>query len=175
MKNMRNENGNTILEFEIPTRGLLGFRSTFVLMTKGEGTLYHSFSHYARHCGKIEKRTVGSLISGLNGITTAYALWNLQERGPIFIHPGTEVYEGMIIGEHNQGSDLVVNPIKGKKLTNMRASGSDDAINLTPPVEIELERALEYIQEDEYVEVTPKSIRLRKKFLTENERKRNKG
>jgi GTP-binding protein len=172
MKNMSNENGNTIMEFEIPTRGLLGFRSTFVVLTKGEGTLYHSFSHFAPYCGKIAKRSVGSLISGVNGITTAYALWNLQERGPIFIHPVTEVYEGMIIGEHNQGTDLVVNPIKGKKLTNVRSSGSDDAINLTPPVEVELEKALEYIQDDEYVEVTPKSIRLRKKYLTANDRKR---
>jgi len=172
MKNMVHENGQTIVEFEIPTRGLLGFRSTFVVLTKGEGTLYHSFSHFAPHCGKIEKRAVGSLISGEMGTTTAYALWNLQERGPIFIHPATEVYEGMIIGEHNQGTDLVVNPIKGKKLTNVRASGSDDSINLTPPLEVELEKALEYIQDDEYVEVTPGSIRLRKKYLTENDRKR---
>ncbi len=172
MKNMSNESGNTIMEFEIPTRGLLGFRSTFVVLTKGEGTLYHSFSHFAPHCGKIEKRSVGSLISGVSGVTTAYSLWNLQERGPIFIHPVTEVYEGMIIGEHNQGTDLVVNPIKGKKLTNVRASGSDEAINLTPPVEVELEKALEYIQDDEYVEVTPKSIRLRKRYLTDNDRRK---
>lgn len=172
MQNMSNLNGNTTMEFEIPTRGLLGFRSSFVVMTKGEGTLYHSFSHFAPHCGKIDKRTVGSMICGITGITTAYSLWNLQERGPIFIQPGTEVYEGMIIGEHNQGTDLVVNPLKGKKLTNVRASGSDEAINLTPPIEINLEKALEYIQEDEYAEVTPKSIRLRKKYLTENDRKR---
>ncbi len=173
MKNMSSENGNSTLEFEVPTRGLLGFRSSFVVMTKGEGTLYHSFSHFAPHCGKIEKRTVGSMISGVTGMTSAYALWNLQERGPIFIHPVTEVYEGMIIGEYNQGSDLVVNPLKGKKLTNVRASGSDEAINLTPPVEVELEKALEYIQEDEYVEVTPKSIRLRKKHLSDIDRRRN--
>ena len=172
MKNMSNKNGNTIMEFEIPTRGLLGFRSTFVVLTKGEGTLYHSFNHFAPHCGKIEKRTVGSMISGATGTTSAYSLWNLQERGPIFIHPATEVYEGMIIGEHNQGTDLVVNPLKGKKLTNVRASGSDEAITLTPPVEVELEKALEYIQDDEYVEVTPKSIRLRKKYLTDNDRRR---
>ncbi len=174
MKNMANENGNSIMEFEIPTRGLLGFRSSFVVLTKGEGTLYHSFSHFAPHCGKIEKRTVGSMICGVNGITTAYSLWNLQERGPIFIHPVTEVYEGMIIGEHNQGTDLVVNPIKPKKLSNVRSSGADEAINLTPPVQVELEKALEYIQDDEYVEVTPKSIRLRKKYLTEIDRKRQK-
>ncbi|MFC1748803.1 translational GTPase TypA [Pseudomonadota bacterium] len=174
MKNMSNENGNSILEFEIPTRGLLGFRSTFVLITRGEGTIYHSFSHFAPHCGKIDKRTVGSMISGETGVTSAFALWNLQERGPIFIHPVTEVYEGMIIGEHNQGTDLVVNPLKGKNLTNIRSAGADDAINLTPPIEVELEKALEYIQDDEYVEVTPKNIRLRKKYLTETDRKRQK-
>jgi len=173
MKNMSNENENAIMEFEIPTRGLLGFRSTFIVLTKGEGTLYHSFSHFAPHCGKIDKRSVGSMICGFTGVASAYALWNLQERGPIFIHPATEVYEGMIIGEHNQGTDLYVNPMKGKKLSNVRSSGADDAINLTPPLVVELEKALEYIQEDEYVEITPKSIRLRKKYLTENERKRN--
>ena len=173
MKNMSNEKDNTIMEFEITTRGLLGFRSTFVTLTRGEGTLYHSFSHFAPHCGKIEKRTVGSLISGMTGTTTAYALWKLQERGPIFIHPVTEVYEGMIIGEHNQGTDLAVNPIKGKSLTNVRSSGADDAINLTPPVEVVLEKALEYVADDEYVEVTPKSIRLRKKYLTDNDRRRH--
>ncbi|MCD6109856.1 translational GTPase TypA [bacterium] len=170
MKNMSNENGNTIMEFEIPTRGLLGFRSNFVILTKGEGTLYHSFSHFAPHCGKIDKRKVGSMISGVTGVSTAYALWNLQERGPIFIHPVTEVYEGMIIGEHNQGTDLVVNPIKGKKLSNVRSSSADEAINLITPVPITLEKALEYIQVDEYAEITPESIRLRKKYLTKNDR-----
>ncbi len=173
MKNMKSENGNTLLEFEIPTRGLLGFRSTFIILTKGEWTLYHSFSHFAPHCGKIEKRSVGSLISGVTGVTTAYSLWNLQERGPIFIHPVTEVYEWMILWEHNQGTDLVVNPIKPKKLTNVRSSGADDAINLTPPLEVELEKAIEYIKDDEFVEVTPTTIRLRKKLLTEIDRKRN--
>lgn len=172
MLNMTTKNGNTILEFEVPTRGLLGFRSTFIILTRGEGTMYHSFEKFAPHCGKIDKRSAGSLISGEMGVTTAYSLWNLQERGPIFIHPTTEVYEGMIIGEHNQGTDLTVNPIKGKKLTNVRSSGADDAINLTPPLEVTLEKAIEYIQHDEYVEVTPKNIRLRKKFLTESERKR---
>ena len=172
MKNMSTENGNTLLEFEVPTRGLLGFRSTFIILTRGEGTLYHSFDKFAPHCGKIDKRSVGSLISGETGVTTAYSLWNLQERGPIFIHPTTEVYEGMIIGEHNQGTDLTVNPIKGKKLTNVRSSGADDAINLTPPIEMTLEKAIEYVQDGEYVEVTPKSVRLRKKFLLEVDRKR---
>jgi GTP-binding protein len=174
MKNMVTENQVTLLEFEIPARGLLGIRSNFIILTKGEGTLFNSFSHFAPHVGAIEKRSVGSLISGETGTATAFSLWKLQERGPIFIHPATQIYEGMIIGEHNQGSDLTVNPIKGKQLTNVRSSGADDAINLTPPIEMTLEKSLEYIKEDEYVEITPKNIRLRKKWLTEVERKRNK-
>jgi len=174
MKDMKTDNGVTTVEFLAPARGLLGLRSNFIILTKGEGTMYASFSHFGPHLGPIEKRTVGSLISRETGETTAFSLWNLQERGAIFVNPAQKVYEGMIIGEHNQGSDLTVNPIKGKKLTNVRASGSDDAINLTPPVEITLEKALSYIKEDEYVEITPTSIRLRKKWLTEVERKRNK-
>jgi GTP-binding protein len=127
----------------------------------------------APHMGKIEKRKVGSLISGVTGTTTGFSLWKLQERGPIFIHAVTPVYEGMIIGEHNQGNDLTVNPVKAKQLTNVRSSGADDAITLTPPIEVTLEKALEYIKEDEYVEITPQNIRLRKKFLKEIDRKRN--
>lgn len=173
MTNMVTENGTTTLEFLIPSRGLLGTRSNFIILTKGEGTLFSSFSHLAPFVGTISKRQVGSLISGVSGDTTAFSLWNLQERGAIFIHPATKVYEGMIIGEHNQGSDLTVNPIKGKKLTNVRSSGADDAIKLIPPLEVSLEKALEYIKDDEYVEVTPKEIRLRKRFLTEVDRKRN--
>jgi GTP-binding protein len=171
MQNMVSDNGTTQLEFVAPTRGLLGFRSVFILLTKGEGTFYHSFSHEP-YCGAIEKRQVGSMISQETGTALAFALYNLQPRGPIFIHPQTEVYEGMIIGEHNQGTDLTVNPLKGKKLTNVRASGTDDAIALTPPVEITLEKAIEYIADDEYAEITPSKIRLRKKFLKEHERKR---
>lgn len=173
MTNMKTENGLTQLEFDIPVRGLLGIRSNFIILTKGEGTMYGSFARMAPHAGPIEKRQVGSLISGEKGTATGYSLWKLQERGPLFIHPAIEVYEGMIIGEHNQGTDLTVNPIKGKQLTNVRSSGADDAINLTPPIEVTLEKALEYIKEDEYVEVTPENIRLRKKWLTEVERKRN--
>ena len=172
MRNMKSENGIVNLEFSVPTRGLLGFRGVFIILTKGEGTFYHAFEKYIPHLGKIEKRQVGSMISGVDGETTAYALWNLQERGPLFVGPQTKVYEGMIIGEHNQGTDLVVNPLKGKKLTNVRASGKDDAINLTPPLEMTLEKALEYIADDEYVEITPENIRLRKKFRNETERKR---
>lgn len=174
MKNIQTLNGNTMMEFEVPTRGLLGFRSLFLLLTRGEGTLYHAFDHFAPYLGAIEKRNVGSLICGETGSTMAYSLWKLQERGPLFIGPATEVYEGMIIGEHNQGTDLTVNPNKNKQLTNVRASGSDEALTLTPINEMTLEKAIEYIKEDEYVEITPKSIRLRKKYLSENERKRNK-
>lgn len=173
MKDMKTENGNTVLEFEAPTRGLLGFRSVFLLLTRGEGTFYHAFDHFAPHVGPIEKRAVGSMISGETGSTMAYSLWKLQERGPLFVEAATDIYEGMIIGEHNQGTDLTVNPTKNKKLTNVRASGSDEALNLTPIIEMTLEKAIEYIKEDEYVEITPINIRLRKKFLKEHERKRN--
>jgi GTP-binding protein len=172
MKNMKSENKNTLLEFEVPTRGLLGFRGAFLMMTRGEGTLYHSFDHMEPHRGKIEKRSVGSMISGEPGTAMAYSIWKLQERGPFFINPQLEVYEGMIIGEHNQGTDIVVNVTKNKKLTNVRASGTDEALTLTPPIEITLEKAIEYIKDGEYVEITPKNIRLRKKWLSEQERKK---
>jgi len=174
MKNMVMENGNTMLEFEMPARGLLGIRSNFIIHTKGEGTMFSSFSHYAPHMGKIERRMVGSLISGETGESVGYSLWKLQERGPLFIGAAVKIYEGMIIGEHNQGSDLTVNATKGKQLTNVRSSGTDEAVNLTPPIPVTLEVALEYIKDDEYVEATPLNIRLRKKHLKENERKRNK-
>lgn len=173
MKNMVAENGNTMLEFEMPARGLLGIRSHFIIITKGEGTLFSSFSHFAPHVGTIERRQVGSLISGEQGESVAYSLWKLQDRGPLFIKPAVKIYEGMIIGEHNQGSDLTVNATKGKQLTNVRSSGTDEAVNLVPPVEVTLEAGLEYIKEDEYIEVTPENIRLRKKWLKEHERKRN--
>ena len=174
MKNMKSENGNTMLEFEVPTRGLLGFRSIFMLLTRGEGTLYHSFDRFAPFVGEIEKRTVGSMISAETGATMAYSLWKLQERGPLFVGPATEVYEGMIIGEHNQGNDLAVNPIKNKKLSNVRSSGADEALTLTPILPVSLESAIEYIKEDEYAEITPTQVRLRKKHLTELDRKRTK-
>jgi GTP-binding protein len=172
MKDMKTENGITSMEFEVPTRGLLGFRSMFIIETKGEGIMYSSFSHYDEFRGPIEKRDVGSMISGFAGMTMAYSLWKLEERGPMLIEPATAVYEGMIIGEHLKGGDLVVNPNKNKQLTNMRASGADEAIRLTPIRKMTLEDALDYIKDDEYVEVTPRSIRLRKKYLTENERKK---
>lgn len=172
MTNMKSENGLTQLEFDIPARGILGIRSNFIILTKGEGTMYNSFARMEPYVGAIEKRKVGSLISGENGEATGYSIWKLQERGPIFIRPATPLYEGMIVGEHNQGSDLTVNLTKGKQLTNVRSSGADDAITITPPVEVTLETALEYIKEDEYVEVTPGNIRLRKKYLKEVDRKR---
>ena len=172
IENMTRSGDRTVLDFEIPTRGLLGFRSALLLMTHGEGVLYHIFDHYGPHRGAIAKRDVGSMISGMSGAAVGFALGNLQERGPLFIGPGAQVYEGMIVGEHNKGDDLVVNPLKGKELTNMRAAGSDDAIKLTPPKEITLDAAIEYIQDDEYVEITPKTIRLRKKLLQKSDRKR---
>ncbi len=172
IESMKTAGDRVILEFDIPTRGLLGFRSQIMVMTHGEGVLYNTFDHYGPHRGPIKKREAGSMISGFTGTAVAFALNNLQERGPLFIGPGTEVYEGMIIGEHSKGSDLVVNPLKGKQLTNMRAAGSDDAIKLTPPKEMSLDAAIEYIQDDEYVEVTPKNIRLRKKLLLKSDRKK---
>lgn len=172
MIHMNSENGSTRLEYLIPTRGLLGFRMEFVTTTRGEGTLSHLFAKYDEFAGAIERRTTGSLISGFNGKTLAFSLNNLQERGDLFVGPAEDVYEGMVIGTSSKGS-MVVNPTKGKQLTNMRSSGADDAIQLTPPIDMTLERALEYIDDDEYVEVTPESIRIRKKHLTENERKRN--
>ncbi|MDD2745017.1 MAG: translational GTPase TypA [Candidatus Gracilibacteria bacterium] len=172
IKNMDTKNGITNLEFEVPTRGLLGFRSLFVTQTKGEGIIYSAFSHYEEYKGSIEKREVGCMISGVGGNAMAYSLWKLEERGPIFIDPQTEVYEGMVIGEHLKGGDLVVNPTKNKQLTNMRASGTDEAVRLTPPRKFSLEEALDYISTNEYVEVTPSNIRIRMKGLTEADRKR---
>ncbi len=172
MTDMKTENGITSMEFEVPTRGLLGFRSIFTVDTKGEGIMYSSFSKYDVFKGPIEKREVGSMISGFPGTAMAYSLWKLEERGPILIEPTTEVYEGMVIGEHLKGGDLIVNPTKNKQLTNMRASGTDEAVRLTPIRKMTLEDCLDYIGSDEYVEVTPSTLRIRKKFLTENERKR---
>ncbi len=174
MSNMVEENGVVNLEFSVPTRWLLGFKSEFTTMTKGEGLLSSSFDKFEEFKGPIEKRAVWSMISMENGKTMAYSLFNLQERGTIFVEPATEIYEGMIIGESAKDQDLTVNATKNKKLTNVRASGSDEALKLTPPKLMTLEEAIDYIGNDEYVEVTPETIRLRKKFLTETERKRNK-
>ncbi|OGJ56104.1 GTP-binding protein TypA [Candidatus Peribacteria bacterium RIFCSPHIGHO2_01_FULL_51_35] len=170
---MKTEAAHTRMEFKAPTRGLLGFRGDFVIETRGEGILSHSFLMYEPYKGDMPGRTRGSIISMLNGTATAYDIWKLEERGQMFITPGTVMYEGMIIGESAKNQDLVVNLTKGKKLTNVRASGTDEAIQLTPVQPMTLEQALEYIDDDELVEITPKSIRLRKKFLTETERKRS--
>jgi GTP-binding protein len=158
--------------FEIPTRGLLGYRNEFITDTKGEGVLCSRVIGYRPHVGEIRKRSVGSMISMASGKALGFSLYNLQERGTLYISPGTEVYEGMIIGNTSKGDDMTVNPIKGKQLTNMRAAGSDDAIQLTPPSEIGIEKGLEIMAEDEYLEITPVSARLRKQLLTETERKR---
>lgn len=165
--------GRVRLEFIIPARGLIGFRSQFLTMTSGSGILTHVFDHYGPAKGaEIVHRTNGVLVSMINGKTLGYALYNLQDRGRLFIDPNIEVYEGQVVGLHSRGNDLPVNPTKAKQLTNIRAAGSDEAIILTPPVRHSLEQALEFIEDDELVEVTPESIRLRKKLLKEHERKR---
>lgn len=172
MQDMKSERGLTTLEFSIPTRGLLGFRREFTTMTRGEGILASAFDKYGPYAGDMNKREVGSMISACDGAAMTFSLFNLQERGPIFIEPQTEVYEGMIVGEHLKGSDLIVNVTKNKQLTNMRASGTDEAMRLTPPRVMSLEDALDYVGADEYVEITPTKVRLRKKKLKEHERKR---
>lgn len=164
--------GRVRLEYRIPARGLIGFQTEFLTDTKGSGTLHHIFEGYGPYKGEIPTRTRGALIAMEAGETAAYALFNLEERGELFVGPGVKVYAGMIIGQHSRENDLVVNPMKSKKLTNMRAAGSDQNIILTPPRLLTLEQAIEFIAEDELVEVTPKSIRLRKRILDEIERKR---
>ena len=172
MQEMNVKNGITHLVYLVPTRGLLGFRAEFIMDTKGEGILHHAFAHYGKYKGEIAKRTNGVMVSGEFGRITAYALNNLQERGRLFFGPGVEVYEGMIVGENSRNMDLTVNPCKEKKLTNMRAAGADEGIKLVPPIVMSLEQALEFINEDELVEITPKNIRLRKKLLKEGDRDR---
>ncbi len=166
MKDMRM--GETIrISFEGPTRGLLGYRNQFVLDTKGEGILSSRFLEFRPYAGEIVKRAVGSMISMASGKALGFSLYNLQDRGVLYILPATEVYEGMVIGNTSKGEEMVVNPTKGKQLTNMRASGSDEAITLVPPYDITIERGLEVMSEDEYLEITPLSVRLRKQGLTE--------
>lgn len=164
--------GYTRLEFEIPARGLIGYRSEFLTDTKGEGIMNHSFLEFREFSGSVIHRSNGALISMENGEATGFSLFNLQDRGILFIGPQTKVYVGMIIGEHSRDNDLDVNPIKSKHLTNMRASGSDDAIKLVPPLELTLERALEWIEDDEILEITPNNVRIRKKTLDPTQRKR---
>jgi GTP-binding protein len=164
--------GRVRLEYRIPARGLIGFQSEFMTMTRGTGIMAHVFDDYAPVKAEMPGRRNGVLISAENGEAVAYALWKLEDRGRMFVSPGDKLYEGMIIGIHSRDNDLVVNPIKGKQLTNVRASGTDEAVRLTPPVRLTLESAVEFIDDDELVEITPISVRMRKRFLTEIERKR---
>ncbi|MDP4020777.1 MAG: translational GTPase TypA [Candidatus Adlerbacteria bacterium] len=173
MKDMKVHNSSARLIFEGPTRGLLGYRSQFILDTKGEGIFSSHFIEFRPHAGEIQKRAVGSMVSMIAGKALGFALWNLQDRGVLYINPGTEVYEGMVVGNTSKGEEMYVNPTKGKQLTNMRASGSDEAINLVPPFTLSIERGLEVMSEDEYLEITPKSVRLRKQALTKNMKDRN--
>jgi GTP-binding protein len=164
--------GRVRLDYRIPARGLIGFQSDFMTMTRGTGIMSHVFDEYAAMKAEIPTRRNGALISAEQGEAVAYALWKLQERGRMFVSPGDKVYEGMVIGVHSRENDLVVNPIKTKQLTNIRAAGKDEAILLTPPIQLTLESAIEFIADDELVEITPKSIRIRKRYLLEHERKR---
>jgi GTP-binding protein len=164
--------GRVRLDYRIPARGLIGFQSDFMTLTRGTGLKSNVFDEYAPLKPEMNSRRNGVLISGEQGEAVAYALWKLQERGRMFVSPGDRLYEGMIIGIHSRDNDLVVNPIKGKQLTNVRASGTDEAVVLTPPIQLTLESAVEFIADDELVEITPKSIRIRKRYLQEHERKR---
>ncbi|CAI8164478.1 MAG: GTP-binding protein TypA/BipA [Pseudidiomarina mangrovi] len=165
--------GRVRIDFIVPSRGLIGFQTDFMTLTSGSGLMYHSFDHYGPFKGgKIGQRTNGVLISNAQGKALAYALFNLQERGRLMVSHADEVYEGQVVGVHNRSNDLTVNVLKGKQLTNIRAAGTDEALTLTPPIKLSLEQALEFIDDDELVEITPKSIRIRKRMLTENERKR---
>ena len=164
--------GRVRLDYRIPARGLIGFQSDFMTMTRGTGIMSHVFDEYAPVRPEIAARRNGVLISAEQGEAVAYALWKLQERGRMFVSPGDRLYEGMVIGIHSRDNDLVVNPIKGKQLTNVRASGTDEAVTLTPPIQLTLESAIEFITDDELVEITPKTIRIRKRFLLDHERKK---
>ena len=172
MKNMISSNGNTRLEFFVPARGLIGFRNEFMTQTKGTGILHHNFHGYEPFKGELSHRTRGSLVAMETGEAVAYGMFKLQERSTFFIEPQTKVYAGMIVGENTREGDMTVNVCKAKALTNMRASGSDEAVRLEPARLMTLEQAIEWIGDDEYVEVTPNFIRLRKKWLDHNERNR---
>ena len=172
MKNMIQAQGNTRLEFTVPARGLLGFRSEFMTETKGTGILHHNFHGYEPYKGELSTRHKGAIIQLEDGVATAYAMFKLQERVTFFIEPGVRVYKGMVVGENAREEDIIVNVCKTKQLTNMRASGADEAIRLEPPHIHTLEQAIEWIADDEYIEVTPQSLRLRKRYLDHNERSR---
>ena len=173
LQNMESDgNGRTRLEYKIPARGLIGFQSEFLTLTRGTGLMAHIFDEYAPVKADMPGRRNGVLISAEHGEAVAYALWKLQDRGRMFSVPGDKLYEGMVIGIHSRENDLIVNPVKGKQLTNVRASGTDEAVRLVPAVQLTLESAVEFIDDDELVELTPKSIRIRKRYLLEHERKR---
>lgn len=174
MQEMKSEDGTTRLIFEIPTRGILGYRNEFAVNTKGEGILCARVIGFKPFVGNIEKRSVGSMVSMAAGKALGFSLFNLQSRGALYINPNIDVYEGMIIGNTSKGDDMSVNPTKGKNLTNTRAAGSDEALKLVPPLKVTLEKGMQIMSEDEYLEITPKNIRLRKKFLTEIDRTRAK-
>jgi GTP-binding protein len=169
-KMVNHGSGRIRMEFRIPARGLIGFRSQFMTETKGTGIMNHLFAGWEPWHGAIQSRTTGVLVADRAGVATAYAIWNLQERGEIFIDPGAPVYEGMIIGENARAADMDVNVTKEKKQTNMRASTADEAVRLIPPRKLGLEQAIEFINDDELVEVTPHEIRLRKRVLAANMR-----
>ncbi len=172
--NMHEKEGITRMLLEIPTRGLLGYRGQFVVDTKGEGILASRFIGFKDYAGEIKKRDVGSMTSMVKGKVAAFSLWTLQERGILYVEHGDEVYEGMVIGNVTKGDEMSVNPTKGKQLSNMRSSGTDEAVNVKPPYRLSIERALEVMADDEYLEITPKNVRLRKKFLTEQDRSKAK-
>lgn len=171
---MHEKEGITRMLIEIPTRGILGYRGQFVVDTKGEGILASRFIGFKEYAGEIKKRDVGSMTSMITGKVVAFSLWTLQERGTLYVEHGDEVYEGMVVGNVTKGEEMAVNPTKGKQLTNMRASGTDEAVNVKPPYKLSIERGLETMSDDEYLEITPKNVRLRKKFLTEQDRMRAK-
>jgi len=172
MIDVSQERNNSRIVFEIPTRGLLGYRGEFVINTKGEGIMYSRVIGFRPFAGEINRQALGSMVSMANGKALGFSLYNLQERGTLYIGAGAEVYIGMVIGNAAKGNDMSVNPTKGKQLTNMRSKASDEAVTLTPPFVVTLERGLEIMRDDEYLEVTPESIRLRKQLLTDIERTR---
>jgi Predicted membrane GTPase involved in stress response len=173
MTGMSGKDGYSKLEYLVPTRGLLGYRTEFINDTRGEGTFVRRFECFEAHKGEIPQRSNGAIIAQEEGVATPYALFNISERATLFIEPGTKVYEGMIVGMNSRNEDMIVNACKAKKTTNMRAAGSDEAIKLSPARIFTLEEALEFINDDELVEIVPDDIRLRKKYLKELERRRS--
>jgi GTP-binding protein len=161
-----------LMEFKVPSRGLIGIGSRLMTLTAGEALIFHSFESYEEFKGAIPERATGVMVSSETGMATPYALFGLKDRGPMFIEPGTRVYEGMIVGEHSKDNDIAVNAVREKKMTNMRAAGSDENVILRPPRKMSIEEALEYIEEDELLEITPATYRLRKRQLNEKARKR---